>query len=572
MKATPPSAAENSAAVDATPATRLDGRAGDLLAAVGLVAVGVVVEAFLRHLLTRPFYYDEAWRAYDIAEGGRFLTHLGTAAAPLSLGWIGIENAARIVFGDNESGLRLPMFASLPVLGVVTYLLSRRWMARPASFCVAALLLVNLWIVSYALQLKSYSYEAVIAVATLALFLVVQRTTWTRAQLLGLYAALGLTCVLSTPNLFLLASLLALDLVRALRGRAVLRVAGAAVAAAIALAHYELFLRPQGRVASTGVFGTNFPPHGLAAFSRFALDGLVSYASTLITGVVGATGQTPSYALPPAAHGLLTTAVVVLLAAGIVAAARDAAGRALITAVGGSLLLELAGSALRQWPFGLARVNIFVLPLLYILAGMGALWLARGLAGLSRSATARLVSWRVLAMTATLAVVAGVVLAGGIATARGFTETSTLQYRRTIFDRVKAAVALSRTTATPADLVIVRADRIPPAWYASPWLYYMNLYQGWPGRVAALPKVPAQNTIAVVHLTPGAVDRFLATHRGSPAIYLLELNPPSSRPRFPTPSVHQQSLTALRQFGYCPVSETKYRGTGFLTVLRAGCS
>lgn len=571
VKAAQPSPAEAAVALDTAPAATLRGPAGDLLAAAGLVAVAGVVEFFLRHLLTRPFYYDEAWRAYDISEGWRFLTHLGTSDAPLSLGWIGIEDAARAVFGNTESGLRAPMFAVLPVLGVATYLLAKRWIGRFASFCVAALLLVNLWIVNYGLQLKSYSYEALIAVATLALYLVIQRTAQGGARLLGLYTVLGLTCVLSLPNLFLLVPLLALDLVRALRQGAKLRIAGEAVAAAIALAHYELFLRPQGRVTTTGSFGYGFAPHGLTAFVRFALDGLGSYVSTLITGMVGATGKQPSYAFPAAAHGLLTAAIAVLLVAGIVAATRDAAGRALITAVGGALLLELVGSAVHQWVFGPIRVNIFVLPLLYILAGLGARWLAHALAGPSRAAAARIASWRVLAIMATALLFAGAAVAGGVATGKGFSESSALQHRRTIFDEVRAAVAATRATAVPDDLVIVRTERSPASWYGEPWLYYMHDYQGYPAKIAALPRVPAQNTIAVAQVTPAAVGRFLAAHRGSPRIYLLEFDPPGNQPHFPR-AVHPQSLATLRQFGYCPVSEIQYRLTGYLTVLRAGCS
>jgi hypothetical protein len=548
--------------------TRAAGRAGDLVAAAALVAIALAVEFFLRRLLTRPFFYDEASRAYEISEGGRFLAHLGTAAVPLSLGWVGIENAARLVLGDTEAGLRAPMFAAQPVLGVATYLLARRWLGRAVSFCVAALLLVNLWIVNFGLQFKSYSYEALIAVATLALYLVIQRTTWGSAQLLGLYVAFGLTCVMSLPNLFLLVPLLALDLARALRRRKWLRVAGQAVAGALALAHYLLFVRPQAGVASTGFFVPQFAPHSFTAFVRFAFDGLGSYVSTLIAGVVGATTAPPSYSLPPAAHGLLDAGLVVLVAAGVVAAAREAAGRALITAVGGALLLELVGSAVRQWPFGLLRVNIFVLPLLYIIAGMGAAWLARTLTGLERSAAGQIASWRFIAITAAVAVFGGAAVAGGVATAKGFAQSSAAQYGPTIFGGVRAAVADARRSAAPDDLVIIRADRSPADWYAAPWLYYMNAYQGWPAQVSALPRIPAQNTISVVYVTPAAADKFLAAHRGSPAVYLLEFNFPGFR--FPQ-WAHQQSLTTLRRFGYCPVSNVGYPHTGHLTVLRSGC-
>ena len=117
------------------------------------------------------------------------------------------------------------------------------------SFCAAGLLLANLWIVNYGLQLKSYSYEALFAVVTVALYLLLRRTAWRPAQLLGLYAALGLTCVFSLPNLFVAVPLLALDLVETVRARhrIALRLGGEVLAGVIALANYVLFLSPAER-------------------------------------------------------------------------------------------------------------------------------------------------------------------------------------------------------------------------------------------------------------------------------------------------------------------------------------
>ena len=281
----------------AGPAVRRPGRpgVGDLLAVAGLLVEAALIEFFLRHLLTRPFYYDEASRAYEIAQGGAFLSHPGTAAAPLSLGWVSIENAARLVLGNTEAALRAPMFAVLPVLGIATYILSRRWLGPVVSFCVAALLLVNGWILNYALQLKSYSYEALFAVAAVAVYLLAQRTSWRRAELLGLYAALGLTCVFSLPNLLVVGPLLGLDLIRTIRGRdlGAWRIAGAALAGVIALVHYVAFVAPQAGVAGTGFFTANYAPHGLGAFTRFAATGFGSYVPSTVIGVAGGAANAP---------------------------------------------------------------------------------------------------------------------------------------------------------------------------------------------------------------------------------------------------------------------------------------
>ena len=117
---------------------------------------------------------------------------------------------------------------------------------------------------------------------------------------------------------------------------------------------------------------------------------------------------------------------------------------------------------------------------------------------------------------------------------------------------------------TPGDLVIIRADRSPPIWYAAPWLYYMEWYRGYPAAVAARPRIPVGNTISVRFATPGAVDQFLSAHPGSHAIFLLEYELPGATfPRW----AHRQSLGTLRKFGYCATREIRFPYTGHLTVL-----
>ena len=82
--------------------------------AIGCVVIvaGLIVFV-LRHLLTRPFYYDEGWRAYEIAQGARFLGHLPAAVGPLSFGYLATENVARVMRDavtmvlENTSGGRL---------------------------------------------------------------------------------------------------------------------------------------------------------------------------------------------------------------------------------------------------------------------------------------------------------------------------------------------------------------------------------------------------------------------------------------------------------------------------------
>ena len=195
-----------------------------------------------------------------------------------------------------------------------------------------------------------------------------------------------MTCVFSLPNLFVVGPLLALDLVQVIRirDRIALRIGGEALAAGIALAHYVFFIRPQAGVVSTGFWVYNYAPHRLGPFVRFTIDGVAGFFPGMITGFAGAINEPPHYRLPLDAHEVLALVVALLVCAGIVAAAREAPGRALVVAVGGGLLLELAGSTVRRWPFGMVRVNIFELPLLYILMGIGAVRLIAALSGRRR--------------------------------------------------------------------------------------------------------------------------------------------------------------------------------------------
>jgi hypothetical protein len=531
-----------------------------------------VIEVLLGDLLTKPFYSDEAWRAYDITLGAGFFSHLNESGAPLALGWLAIENVSRVLLGNTEAGLRAPMFLALPVLGIATYLLARRWIGVAVSFCVAALLVVNPFIVSNALQLKSYSYEGIWSVATIALILLVRRTTWRPVPLLLLYGALGLTAVFSLPNLFILGPLLLLDLVRTIRGRdrPWLRIAGEALAGLIALAHYALFIRPQAGVVGTSWWKYYYAPHHFDPFVHFVLTGLASFDPFMVTGVVTAENQLPTYTLPALGHDLLAAGILVLLAAGVWAAVRDATARTIVVALGGALVLELIASALRRWPFGMTRLDLFMLPLIYVLGGIGAAWLARAALGGWLTRRERLTRrgrltwwWRVPAFGAFLAVLAAIAVPGGTATAEALRESHQLQAATTEFSEIKAAVAQARHLAGPGDLAIIRTGRIPPIWYGAGWLYYMNSYQGYPPSIARLPVVAASDAVVVWHVTPAAVGTFLAAHPHSRTVFLVELNVAGG-------TDHYQSLRVLRRYGYCPVREYFYDMLGDMTVLDKG--
>ena len=104
------------------------------------------------------------------------------------------------------------------------------------------LLLVDGWVVNDALQLETCAYEALFSITAVALFLLVAAFGQRGAALLGLYVALGLTCVFSMPDLFVVTPLLALDLAASIRSRRQLpvHVVGEAVAIGLALGNYAV--------------------------------------------------------------------------------------------------------------------------------------------------------------------------------------------------------------------------------------------------------------------------------------------------------------------------------------------
>jgi hypothetical protein len=65
----------------------------------------------------------------------------------------------------------------------------------------------------------------------------------------------------------------------------------------------------------------------------------------------------------------------------------------------------------------------------------------------------------------------------------------------------------------------------------------------------------------VRYVTPQTVREFLTAHPDRPALFLLELTGGD------VTALHQDSLRALRQFGYCAARGFSCPDTGWLTVL-----
>jgi hypothetical protein len=77
--------------------------------------------------LTRRFWFNEVWRAYEISKGSGWWAALKTGG-PMPAGWYFLERASSYLFGSTELTLRLPTALFVPVMAVVLMLLARWWM------------------------------------------------------------------------------------------------------------------------------------------------------------------------------------------------------------------------------------------------------------------------------------------------------------------------------------------------------------------------------------------------------------------------------------------------------------
>jgi hypothetical protein len=82
-----------------------------------LLVEAAVVFMRVRARVSAPFWYDEQWRAYHLSLTKGFWRgpqHINTAVAA---GWVAIERASVLAFGNNEWALRLPEVLALAAIG-----------------------------------------------------------------------------------------------------------------------------------------------------------------------------------------------------------------------------------------------------------------------------------------------------------------------------------------------------------------------------------------------------------------------------------------------------------------------
>jgi hypothetical protein len=543
---TPVTSAGSAAA--GTGVRRIVGRIGWLdRIAVALLLVGAaILVASVRQVMYLPFWYNEQWRAWHISRsiGGELWRELPYSDSPIAVGWLLVEKAATLAFGEVEAAYRWPVACCLPLLALSSYVLARRWLGPLGSFLTVALLIANPLLYNYVWQLAPYLCEAMLA--PLAVLLWLKAADWEHRPALRLaaYVGVGLCAVFGTAITFIVASLLLLDLAGWLRTRAWPPFVPALVAGLITVGHLALFVLPQSKGAVTEYWVGSYAPRSLAAASFF-VHNLDLFVSQLI-------------ASPVPTDRVLPLLFWLALAMGSVVAVRDRRLRPLFVAVAGTLVLQLAASSIQRWAFGPVRINYFLIPLVYLIAAVGISRLAQPLTRRLRSN---------VSVAAHRAALAGLsVLAGGVLTAFvaasminaiGLRDVRRLNLGAHPYDGMRDLALAARPFVDTKDLVVFAQHPVYENFKG--WAYYMSAYGGWPQGVARQAALPPDRSLQVQGHDPSQSRRFLAAHPGASQILSVTM-------RNATPQTVRSVTNALRDAGLRPTQRVDAARTGNLTI------
>jgi len=500
-------------------------RVGRAPLVVLLAGVAVLVVAW--PLVDRPFWYDEQWRAFHVALGVHQWSALRGTGAPLAAGWLGLEQLVGAVFGLHEWALRLPSVLALLGVGPATYLLGRWWLPRPAATTAGVLVAVNGGLLVYGLELKSYLVEAALTPLLLHTWLSAGRARARRQAVWPAYLGLGGLCVVSLPAVFLLAPLLLLDALRLWPG----------VAAVVALVHLVAFVQRQTFLSGDPGWETSYV-RGPGDLART----VASYASGFPTLGLARPDDNPTSPFqgsalldqpPPALSIVVGLLVGALLVIGLVRA--RGAAREVTLALGGALLLVEVAAAAHAWPAGAVRVNLFVVPLLVLVAVTGAVSLPE-----------------VRAAVPVASVLAAVLVGVGLHWSVVARETAPDPI---LLGGVRAQQALQRAAARPGDLAVVLTGRPQLDQWTKGERFYAQRYPWGSAGSAA----PARETYAAAGWVPGAVTAWLGG-RAPHAVFVSTYNRVTD--------ADAAGLEGeLARAGWCPRETRTQRLTGTWTEL-----
>jgi hypothetical protein len=453
-------------------------RRGLVAALVICAAAPTAVVLSLWSNLTEPFWFNEQWRAYFISNSTNWWAALKTDNAPFPAAWFFLERASGAVFGSTELTLRLPTAAFLPISGVLFLLLARRWMPLIPAVLLSLLGTFAGCLIGYAIQLSEYQIDAAAVVTVLLLHELAWEGDdpgWRSRRVLLAYAGLTVACFFSTPAVFIAGPILLLDVGRSAWRRTItLRAVAAVVSGVLILLQLVLFVLPQNALTSSDYWDANFIPHsGLAKQLSFVWDGLTGFVTGPFTQ--SAQGEAPGLLVGTNHAWLLDLVFGALLLLGAMVMARSERGRTILFALVSSVVLTLIASYQRYWPFGFVRTNYYEVPILVLLAGVGAVTTGRW-------AVARVRRWRGSGASgplfATLAAAVCVVVLVGTAFAVNFEVSAYRQARASITapafgNQINEAVADVRAKSHPGDVVVVSGFMAMDGWN-----YYQFDYSG----------------------------------------------------------------------------------------------
>lgn len=552
----------------------------DVVLAGMLAGVMVGVDVALHTRIGRPLWYDELWRPHFAGEpSGTFWSELQVANAPSSLGAIALTRLAGEVLGWHSWSLRLVGATLwLPVLAAGTYLTSRRFTGMVAALGAAVAVAGSVTVVDSGTQLKPYVLDAVVTLAVLAL--------WTASgHRLRNRTLAGALTLLSLPAVFVLLPLVVRD-VRRERGGA-WRSSPALVIAAI---HVKLFVGHQSGQRVSHFWDDQFlAGRGVVGGLRFVADQVLA--------TLGGTPPGIDRYDPNLVHSLfeghrvattvLGAATTVAVLVGVRVLWRRPGGATLLGALGGAELLVLAASGARYWPFGACRTNLFLVPLLVIVAAAGAdelLATARRIVtdrhdGLDRQhGGAARIGPRALPVRAAMVAAIVVCLAGVVATpvsaAGGLGRLWRERGAVRPIDAMVAVTVAARAQYRPGDTVIV-GGRLARAG----WLYGMELSDDTGGTRAQ--RVPRSATIFLTTIgggtgtggTGGTASRAGVLGSGDVAAAVRGRRPPSGGGVLVFVLAYDRrgapaALAQLRRDGWCTTSSQAFELTGTLYGLR----
>ena len=268
--------------------------------------------------------------------------------------------AAVLRLGTSEFALRaIPCVAGIALIPTV-YLLARRYLDKPWALAAAILVAISPTQVIYSQQVREYSLAALLAaVLTLAAQAFMDRPE--RRQTLTL-ATVTVVALFTQYGLALLAAALAaVTVLWLVRSRQPGRIWGRwALVQLTALATVAAIV-----------------PLGLARQLADGKGGVTRTVQYLASGYWDRTTESPwgfvisrteslsQFAFPGALF-------VFLLITGLLCAARDRSARPALAVVVASLAIAIGAALVHAYPFGGIRQAIFLTPMLYVMAAVGA--------------------------------------------------------------------------------------------------------------------------------------------------------------------------------------------------------